>query len=200
MGSVASNLSLTLSRFHESLLFSHRWVWFSRPASTLVSFTSSTTSTTVTTCPACPSAPWSRAPTRWTASYPGPPRRRSSLSSWWSRPPSASWCASARWSTSSASASTNSWRGRTRQRGSCLPRAMRWRLWLRRGQSWGPNHRSGWIQQPRSLTSAPPPKRSDHSRNKWLQHSRRHAGATEQTLKDVFIGLCQKLPPKLLEM
>ena len=68
----------------------HRWVWFSKQALTPASSTSCTTSTMVTTCPACPSAPWSHAPTRWTATYPAPPRRRSSPSSWWCPLPSAS--------------------------------------------------------------------------------------------------------------
>lgn len=170
------------AEFNENLIYFHsRRVWFSRPASTLASFTSSTTSTTVTTCPVCPSVPWSRAPTRWTASSHGPLRRRSSPSSWWSLLPSASWCASVRWSTSSASASVNSLGGRTRRRGNCLLRITRWHLWQHRGQSSSPNHLSGWIQQPLSKTSAPS-LRSNHLRNKRSQYS----GETEQTMRDVW--------------
>ena len=156
------------------LPFSDRWVWFSRQALTLVSFTSCTTSMTVTTCPACRSAPSHRAPIRWTATYHVPLRRRSSPSSWWSPPLSASWCASARWFTSSANAFRNWSRGRLRQTGGCLPKVTRWRHWQRPDRSSDPKHQSEWILLPPSKTSITSRRRMGHHQKNKLQYGRSH--------------------------
>lgn len=110
----------------------------------LASSTFCTTSMTVMTCPACPSVPSNRAPTSWTASYPVPPKRKYSPSSWWSRLPSASSCASARWFISSSKGFKNLWDGRLRQTGRCSQRRMRWLHWQRPGPQpeWIPQHLS----------------------------------------------------------
>lgn len=164
-------------------LFSHSWVWYSRQASTLASFTSCTTSMMVTTCPACPSAPWRRARTRWTATYHVPLRRRSSPSSWWSPLVSASSCVSVRWFTSSANASRNSLRKRLSVGGGISQRVTRWHRWQRPGQGSGPKHQSEWILQPLYTTSVTSRLRSRHLGENNVQYVGGHVEKLSKALK-----------------
>lgn len=93
------------------------------------SCTRCTLSTTVSTCPGSWSVSSGPAPTRWTASSPGPRRRLSSPSSWWRLRPSA-WCWT--WPSCSTSSSRHSWGARTGQTRGNTPTRRAWRRTTRR--------------------------------------------------------------------